>query len=404
MTQTWMSKVTLPISTFSRHSQFAPAPALLAVGAIGLVLLLSLPGMGRPGLLGFEAETYSSELQAAVMLARKSPKDGGAAVLAAQSLIREGRARGDSNLVEAAKILLHPHLEKDNLPEALTQAAIAQQYLHEFTAALHLLDRSLAVDPHDVEALFTRANIHLVRGELDQARADCRRLEGQSRFDLAILCDTTANALGSQAPAAYTRLASVLESGRMDPNLRGYAFSVLGEIAIFQNWPDRAAANFLRARQLDPDSLRSRMLEADVLLKTGAFDAALAALEGAPASDAILLRRAIAYKNLRQKKALVAASSELDRRFARNIRMNSGTHAREEARYFLEVAERPARALARAEENWKRQREFEDAWLLIEAANAAGDPAAARPVELWMDEQAITAPALTARLKRPTER
>ncbi len=399
-----MSMVSLLKSAIARQNQTPPAPALVAAGLIGLALLFSLPGMGRPGLLGFRAETYPAELRAAVTLARKSPRDAASAVLAAQNLIREGRARGDANLVEAAKTLLLPFIGKDNSSEALTQAAIARQYLHEFAEALHLLDRSLAIDPHDVEALLTRANIHMVRGELDQARADCRRLAGQARFDLAILCDTTADALGSQAPAAYARLASVLESGRMDPNLRGYGFSVLGEIAIFQNWPDHAAANLLRARQLDPDSLRTRMLQADVLLNAGASDAALAALEGAPASDAILLRRAIAYKSLRQEKALAAASAELDRRFVRNSRLNSGTHAREEARYFLEVAEMPARALARAEENWNRQREYEDAWLLIEAAKAAGDPSAARPVEVWMDDQAVTAPALTDRLSRPTAR
>lgn len=82
--------------------------------------------------------------------------------------------------------------------------------------------------------------------------------------------------------------------------------------------------------------------------------------------------------------------------------MGSTAHAREEARYFLQVAEKPVRALARARVNWGKQREYEDAWLLLEAAKAAGEPAAAAAVQVWMDEQAVTAPALTARLNGST--
>jgi hypothetical protein len=60
-------------------------------------------------------------------------------------------------------------------------------------------------------------------------------------------------------------------------------------------------------------------------------------------------------------------------------------HARERARYLLEVAGDPARALAAAEINWSRQREGEDAALLLRAAIGAGDPRAAAPVLAWLE-------------------
>jgi hypothetical protein len=59
-------------------------------------------------------------------------------------------------------------------------------------------------------------------------------------------------------------------------------------------------------------------------------------------------------------------------------------HLREQARYLLQLRPQPARALALARRNWDQQKELPDARLLLEAAAAAHDPAAARPALDWM--------------------
>jgi TPR repeat protein len=59
-------------------------------------------------------------------------------------------------------------------------------------------------------------------------------------------------------------------------------------------------------------------------------------------------------------------------------------HRREEARFALALQHQPARALALAVANWGVQREPADARVLLEAALAAGQPEAARPVVAWL--------------------
>ena len=56
----------------------------------------------------------------------------------------------------------------------------------------------------------------------------------------------------------------------------------------------------------------------------------------------------------------------------------------------------PAQALALASENYAQQREPADARLLLEAAVAARQPAAAAPVLKWMAESGIESTALKA--------
>ena len=75
-------------------------------------------------------------------------------------------------------------------------------------------------------------------------------------------------------------------------------------------------------------------------------------------------------------------------------------HAREEARYFLEVTNEPSKALERAKLNWKVQREFEDAWLLIDSARAANASDELDTVRSWMRAETVVAPELVSRLPR----
>ncbi len=60
------------------------------------------------------------------------------------------------------------------------------------------------------------------------------------------------------------------------------------------------------------------------------------------------------------------------------------------------------RALQLARENWAEQREPADARVLLEAALAAGEPAAAAPVQAWLADsglESVALRALAARLK-----
>ncbi len=64
-------------------------------------------------------------------------------------------------------------------------------------------------------------------------------------------------------------------------------------------------------------------------------------------------------------------------------------HRREEARFQLALLHQPAPALALARVNWNVQREPADARILLEAALAAGRPAAADPVLAWIRTNSV---------------
>jgi hypothetical protein len=74
------------------------------------------------------------------------------------------------------------------------------------------------------------------------------------------------------------------------------------------------------------------------------------------------------------------SSELLQAAFTAEAQRHEPVHRREQARFLLEVQDRPQEALAVALVNWSSQREPDDALVLVSAARAAGDPAQAQPV------------------------
>ncbi len=81
--------------------------------------------------------------------------------------------------------------------------------------------------------------------------------------------------------------------------------------------------------------------------------------------------------------------ADLETRFEASRLRGDTVHRREEARFALSLQHRPAKALQLARANWDVQREPADARILLEAANAAGQPAAADPVRAWMRDNGV---------------
>jgi len=344
--------------------------------------------------LPVSGRAYSDDLRARLRAARASPGDRVVAKQAARALIDEGRKAGDSRLVGASLGVLRPFLDMPDA-ETLYLAASAREYQHDFPGALDLLDRALALSPRDTAALLARATINIVLGRLDMADRDCRRLSAAGRPDLGFLCQSASRTLTAEAPAVYERLAGVLaRTDLLDGSLRGYALGLMGEIAALQGRHDLARAHLAAALAEDRDALRIRMMLADLLLAAGDDTGALSLLDGAAEVDGVLLRRAIAERHLGRSTQVDADQTELSRRFRQNLELGLTAHAREEARFYLEVARDPQRALDRARISWELQHEIEDAQLLIDAAEAANEPAAAAAVLRWMGEQGVSVPAL----------
>jgi predicted Zn-dependent protease len=350
--------------------------------------------------LGSASIPYPAELRQAAARIRAAPEDQAAALRAARLYLDYGRAVGDARFAGAALGALQPWLSESTEPAVLNLAAGARQYMHDFDGALALFDRVHSLDPHNAQALLSRANILIVQGKFSEASADCISLARARRPDLAILCDTTAKALTREAPQAYEHLDRLVSSGAIDPALHGYARSLLAEIARFWNWPDKARLNFEAARTNDPDDLRTLMIFADFELSQGRAQDAIRLLKEAPATDGVMVRQAIASRTTGDLNELARLKQILRARFEAAASIGETAHMREAGRYWLEVEGNAAAALAAAEANWVHQKELEDALLLVAAASAAHRPDAALPVEQWAEEQGAIAPLLRSTLEQ----
>jgi Tfp pilus assembly protein PilF len=105
-------------------------------------------------------------------------------------------------------------------------------------------------------------------------------------------------------------------------------------------------------------------------------------------SDVLLLRLVFAERALnlpaaKEREATLAA------RYAAAQMRGETVHQQEEARFALQVQHDPKKALMLAQENWKVQLEPRDAQILLEAAIAAKDAAAAQPVLHWLEQSHI---------------
>jgi hypothetical protein len=114
-------------------------------------------------------------------------------------------------------------------------------------------------------------------------------------------------------------------------------------------------------------------------------------------ADVLLLRQALAAKAVAAPET-AGLARELGARFDAARLRGDTTHRKEESRYLLALGGPAglAGALVLAQENFAEQREPADARILLQAAVAARQPAAAAPALSWMADAKIDSVALQA--------
>jgi predicted Zn-dependent protease len=210
------------------------------------------------------------------------------------------------------------------------------------------------------------------------------------------------DALTGHAAAAYERISHSLEATEA-PELRAWALSTLAEIAGRLGRDDEAARLFRRVLALDPEDAYSLAAYADLLLDEGRANEALGLLAGRTDNDNLLLRMVLAESALGDPHAGPHADLLAARYDASRLRGDT-VHRREEARFVLRVRHDARGALALARPNWDVQREPWDVRVLLEAALASGDVAAAAPALAFLDDNHLEDPrirALAQRLRTP---
>jgi Tfp pilus assembly protein PilF len=329
-------------------------------------------------------------LQAAAKGAGQDPQ---AASTLAQRYFDLAVARGDPRYVGYAEAVVARFAEP--LPPSLhVVRGQLRQYRHDFAGALDDFAGALAQDPGLSDAHAWRAAIFLVQADYLGAQKECDALNRLERFVLYGGCTGLVQAYGGKLDSGYRTLQKAL-ANTMDAGNRLWLLTRLGEVAEWHGQPKVAEKHYRDALGLGRDDGYLLAAWGDFLLDGGRPEEVLKQLAGWEASDNLLLRLAEAEAALKRPGAARLAQM-LEDRFAAAKQRGDTTHQAEEARYQLRLRGNAKEALRLAAENYRVQREPRDARILLEAAIAAGDAAAANPVRDWLQASGFE----DARLRR----
>ena len=317
-------------------------------------------------------------LRAAMAAAADDPRP---AARLAQRYFDLAMARGDPRYVGYAEAVIARFAEP--LPaDLLVIRGKLRQYRHGFDAALQDFAAALRADPQLATAHAWRGAIFLVRADYPLARAECAALQALDRTVLYGTCIGLAQAYGGELAAAYASLAHALENSK-NPGNRLWLLTRLGEVAAWRGQPTVAERHYRDALAIGRDDGYLLAAWSDFLLDQKRPAEVLSELADWESSDTLLLRLAEAAHQLKTPDAARLARM-LDERFDAARLRGDTTHMAEEARFALHLRNDPQRAVQLAQENYREQREPRDARILLEAAIAAGDAAAAQPVRDWL--------------------
>ena len=331
---------------------------------------------------------------------QQHPDELGLALQAAHDALARGRLRGDPRELGVAQAALAPWWSRaDAPPEVRLVRATVMQSQHEFKAALVELDAVLATPgvslPVRAQAELTRAGVQQVLGRFAEAEAGCRRLAVADYFALgsgvrlnALACIAELSSLQGQADRAAAALARL--AGAPDA---GSAVTVAGDAApgwldlmraeLAQRHGDASAGALFAAALKSNADVYTRCAYADWLLDQHRPAEVLALLKGHEAADPVLLRIALADRQLhgRNDPRTRDATTTLGERYDAALLRGDRSHGREQSRYELELRGDTRAALRYAMANWSVQHEPADAVVLARAAHAAHRDDAAAP--LW---------------------
>ncbi len=245
-------------------------------------------------------------------------------------------------------------------------------------------------EPANAQAWLTLATVQQVTGDLDGAGDSCRRLDGhrrraRRRRRAGVGVDGVSGRAGDAYDALDRALAAPSRTTRPKP-----CRCAPGRRRCRPSSPNASARPadaerlYRASRALDPRDAYTIAAYADFLLDAGRNDDVLAMIPRDTPVDTLLLRRVQAAVRSSSDDA-AASADELGQRFAALRARGDRVHLREEARYTLEILAKCRTRRSRSQlENWRVQKEPLDARIALEAALAAGKPAAAREVLDWI--------------------
>ena len=298
----------------------------------------------------------------------------------------EVAATGDPRFMGYAQAVLQPWWALPEPPPAVrVLRAVVLQFDHRFDPALADLAAALRTEPDNAAAWAWQTAIQMVRADYALARLSCEQLARLAAPLVGAACRAQVDAATGRAAAASGALRAALQAeAGADPALRTWSLTRLAEIDERRGDFAAAEAAFDHALATGEPDVYLLAAYADFLLEQDRAAEVVPLLRKWSRSDTLLLRLALAARALKLPEGEKYVRT-LGERFADAALRGEKLHLQEEARYLLELKDDAPAALAAARENYRTQREPRDALVLLEAALAARDPAAAAPALQWLE-------------------
>ena len=309
----------------------------------------------------------------------------------ARRLLATSAMTGDSRLATRADAILAKFPRQTSSAELLRLRAFSAQHRHQFSTAVSLLDQLIALEPRDGDARLSRAQIQMVRGDLNLARADCAALALGVDSASGMLC-AAALSLRRGNTSAASAFSEQWVSAIPDTDPRRRFGLVLRAESASRAGDADADAWFDKALRLQPEDVRTLAAYSRHLRASRRPAQALRLLARAPSTDGIHLERTLAAHAAGAPGARQLAQAQA-RRYALAHKLGSTPEIRDEAEFELTIRGNADAALALAIVNFRSQRDFEDVDLLRRAAIAAGKPEALAVVDAWARSQQLPATA-----------
>ena len=367
---------------------FVSKPSLLpkALALVGLLVAVQLTCLAATALQPLRddevlevlpAVTRSRPPQAATAPSRgPAAPDPAAALNQAKEDISVARQTGDTRYWGRAQAALAPWWDRPDAPAdlAVLQATV-QQGRHEFAASRTVLAAALVRAPGHAQGWLNLASLERLSARYPEALAACDAVARAGQALYAQACRLETESLQGQHRKAEQGLDALLRQTQ-DAGQRSWLLSLLAESLERAGRDAPAADAYARSLVAAPD-LYTAIAYSDLLLRTGKTRQALQTLAPLPETDAVVLRRAAAWKRLGdarwkdERKVLGERVEELRRRGD-----DPALHGRELALTALWLDEDGGRALQAANSNLLLQREPIDWWVALQSARLAGNGAA----------------------------
>jgi hypothetical protein len=237
----------------------------------------------------------------------------------------------------------------------------------------------LARSPGHAQAWLNLAALERLSARYAEALRACEAVARAGQALYAAACRLETRSLQGQGQGAAQGLRALVDQ-TTDAGQRSWLLSLLAE-SLERSGSDSAAADSYRRSLALASDLYTAIAYSDLLRRTGKAAQALQILSALPETDAVLLRRAAAWRRLGDPR-WTAARALLRERTAELLRRGDdpSLHGRELALTALWLDDDAVRALELARRNLLLQREPIDWWVAVHSARQAKDAAASAEI------------------------